>query len=85
MHNLKKYIPEEVLAEVIKVLDFGDTKHPGENWKKQSEALHLGHAMRHINYFLVDRIDTETQCSHLAHAVCRLLFAMGVKNEKNNT
>jgi len=77
---MKKYIPEEVLEEVFKVLEFGDTKHPGENWKQQSEALHLAHAHEHLMcYLFKDKIDTETQCSHLAHAVCRLLFAMGTK------
>ena len=80
MHDMKKYIPEEVLVEVLKVLDFGNTKHPGENWKKQSEITHLWHALGHIfHYLFIGKKDEETQCSHLAHAICRLMFAMGRK------
>jgi hypothetical protein len=77
---MKKYIPEEVLTEVLKVLEFGDIKHPGENWKTQTEALHLAHTMEHINHYLfIGKTDIETGRNHLAHAICRLLFAMGTK------
>jgi hypothetical protein len=67
------------LTEIIKVLDFGNLKHPGENWKQESKTTHIKHAMQHINDYLEIGIDTETQCSHLAHAICRLMFAMGRK------
>lgn len=81
---MKKYIPQSTLDEVLKVLEFGDTKHPGENWKKESSSLHIAHARLHIDTFLFKtHIDDETKCSHLAHAVCRLLFAMSKeKNER---
>jgi len=80
MRDIRLYIPQGITNEVFRVLNFGDRKHPGENWKKQSVITHLWHAIGHIfHYLFIGKKDKETQCSHLAHAVCRLMFAMGVK------
>jgi hypothetical protein len=75
--KLLKYIPRKVLEEIVAVLEFGDTKHPGEEWRRISIWDHLVHVRGHLWAFEdeVMPIDSETHRHHLAHAICRLMFA----------
>jgi hypothetical protein len=78
-------LPLDSLQEVIKVLEFGAKKYAPDNWKyvDDAEARYWDAAMRHIvAYKIEDKADSETGLSHLAHAICCLLFLI---NFDNNT
>lgn len=74
-------LPLELLADVDKVLHYGAKKYgsPG-NWK-QLEGFKYSRAynalLRHmIAWHNGEDNDPETGISHLAHAMCNLLFLM---------
>jgi nucleoside 2-deoxyribosyltransferase len=75
-------IPPRAEREVAKVLEFGARKYDAENWRKvpDAERRYLGAAMRHINALRAgEENDAETGLSHLAHAICCLMFTLEVK------
>ena len=75
---LAYYIPKEALKEVLDVLRFGEKKH-GDSWKKKAIDTHFKHAIQHLNDYYGNFIyDNETGKSNLAHAICRLLFALSL-------
>jgi hypothetical protein len=80
-------IPLDSLQEVVKVLEFGAKKYAPDNWKHvdNAQARYWDAAMRHIvAYKLEDKADSETGLSHLAHAICCLLFLLNFDNQENN-
>ena len=82
-------LPLGALQDVVKVLEFGAKKYAPDNWKyvDQAEERYWNAAMRHIiAYKLESPTDSETGLSHLAHAVCCLLYIQQLdKEEENNT
>lgn len=65
-------VPPRALLDVARVLNDGAEKYGEWNWTGLSIADHLNHALVHIEAHLAgDRSD-----DHLAHATCRLLFAL---------
>jgi hypothetical protein len=80
-------IPLDSLQEVVKVLEFGAKKYAPDNWKyvDDAQARYWDAAMRHIvAYKLEDKTDSETGLSHLAHAICCLLFLINFDNNQEN-
>ena len=80
-------LPLDSLQEVVKVLEFGAKKYAPDNWKHvdNAEARYWDAAMRHIvAYKLEDKADSETGLSHLAHAICCLLFLINFDNNQEN-
>lgn len=80
-------IPLDALQDVVKVLEFGAKKYAPDNWKyvDKAQERYWDAAMRHIvAYKLEDKADSETGLSHLAHAVCCLLFLLTLDNQDNN-
>jgi len=77
-------LPFDALEDVIKILELGQVKYGKFNWKKGFTRSRLVDAtFRHLtSYVSGDRIDKESGCSHLAHAVCNLLFMISL--EKTN-
>lgn len=81
-------LPLDLLADVNKVLQFGAKKYKVNNWRKQS-GFKLSRCynalLRHmIAWWFGEDLDKETGISHLAHAMCNLLFLMyHFKNNKN--
>lgn len=71
-------LPFDALEEVIKVLEFGATKYDKYNWTKGFAFTRLlDAAFRHIKAFIGgEDNDPETGCSHIAHAICCLLFLL---------
>lgn len=71
-------LPYDSLEEVVKVLEFGATKYARDNWKrgegfKYSRSFNA--LQRHMLAFMRgEDNDPETGISHLAHAMCNLLF-----------
>lgn len=72
-------IPNGTLMPVVRVLEMGARKYAVENWKhvpdartRYFDALH-----RHVDAWQQgERFDSESGESHLAHAICCLMFMM---------
>ena len=82
-------LPPKATIEVSKVLTFGAEKYDEENWRQLENAQnrYSGGALRHIFAHLDGELkDEETNCSHLAHAICCLMFKLELEleNGKNS-
>jgi len=77
-------LPFRAINEVLEVLAFGAKKYAADNWKIVPEARtrYVDAAFRHLtDWHLKERIDGETGKSHLAHAICCLLFLLWFEQE----
>ena len=79
-----RLLPFRELREVVDILTFGVKKYEVDNWKKVTPPeRYIDAAFRHFTSWIEgEKIDPETGKSHLAHAVCNLLFLMWFDNEK---
>jgi hypothetical protein len=78
-------VPPNALLAVAKVLTFGAEKYGRDNWRQVSnaETRYLDAALRHINaYQRGEAVDHESGESHLAHAVCSLVFMLEMQEVK---
>ena len=71
-------LPWDSVEEVVKVLEFGASKYAKHNWQ-QGEGFKYSRSfnalMRHMRAFMNgEDNDPETDISHLAHAMCNLMF-----------
>ncbi len=84
-------LPPKAILEVAKVLTFGASKYDEENWRKLEDlqnrysSASLRHIFAHIDG---SELDEDSGLSHLAHAICCLLFKLEIElengeNEKN--
>jgi hypothetical protein len=83
---MMQLLPSKALVEVSKVLSFGANKYGKENWRELDnlQDRYTGGALRHIFAHMDDEFkDPETNYSHLAHAVCGLLFKLEIELEKD--
>jgi hypothetical protein len=73
-------IPMEALEPVVRVLEFGKKKYSAWNWSEGSGFKYtrvISATLRHIFEWIRGRdLDPETNESHLAHAVCNLIFLL---------
>ncbi|WP_019224144.1 dATP/dGTP diphosphohydrolase domain-containing protein [Bartonella rattaustraliani] len=71
-------IPPSQLMEIGRVLEFGAKKYGANNWRKGTPWSRFhGAALRHLlSWFDGEDKDSESGCSHLAHAACCILFLM---------
>jgi hypothetical protein len=72
-------LPPFATMEVGEVLTFGANKYSPDNWRKLDnlESRYMSAAMRHILAFNGGELnDNETDLSHLAHAICCLMFVL---------
>jgi len=71
-------IPYEALEEVARALMFGEKTYGRWNWKKGMKFSRLISAtMRHIGQFNKGEDNaSDTNLSHLAHAICNLMFML---------
>ena len=69
-------IPSDALLDVAEVLAAGAEKYGANNWKLISNEDHVNHALVHIYRYQMG----DTSEHHLAHALCRLLFATHIDN-----
>lgn len=78
-------VPFKALDEVVKVLTIGARKYAPDNWKKVPNARqrYIDAAFRHMSaYASGEKLDAETGKSHLAHAMCCLLFLLAFDLDK---
>ena len=61
---------------------FGISKYKNDtDWVYNDQADYLGAALRHIYKYLDgNKIDNESGCSHLAHAMISLMLAYELEN-----
>lgn len=85
-------LPFKALKEVVDVLTYGAKKYAPDNWKKVPDAKrrYIDAGFRHFTaYAAGEKLDPETGKSHLAHAMCCLLyllaFEIGEHNDKSNS
>lgn len=79
-------VPEGVMEEYIKVLEFGANKYAPDNWKHvpQATTRYYDAAMRHMDaWWQGEMDDPETGMCHLAHAMCCITFLMWLEAEAN--
>ena len=72
-------LPPKAILEVAKVLTFGAEKYDAENWRKLDDLQnrYTAGALRHIFAHMDgEKLDSETGLSHMAHALCCLLFKL---------
>ena len=77
-------LPPKATVEVSKVLTFGAEKYDEENWRylENAQNRYTGGALRHIFAHIDGELkDEETNCSHLAHAICCLMFKLELELE----
>jgi len=80
-------VPFRGLDEVVRVLTYGAQKYSPDNWRKveRAEERYPAAALRHISAYLQgEPYDPETGISHLAHAVCSLLFVLTLEEEASD-
>jgi len=78
-------VPFKALDEVVEVLTIGARKYAPDNWKKVPNARqrYIDAAFRHMSaYAAGEKLDDETGKSHLAHAMCCLLFLLAFDLDK---
>lgn len=75
-------IPPEAMFAMSKILKQGAEKYETEpkppnqeNWRSISDREHINHALAHLYAYLAG----DTQDEHLEHALCRVAFAVSVK------
>jgi len=72
-------LPPKSMLEIGKVLTYGAEKYDAENWRKVPDLQnrYTSAALRHIFAHIEgEENDEETDLSHLAHAMCCLLFKL---------
>lgn len=75
-------LPYDVIEEVVAVLQHGAVKYGERNWEKGFDWSRLFSAsQRHLKSFWQDKEndDLETGLSHLAHALCMIMFLLAHK------
>jgi len=79
-------LPFDALKEVLEVMQIGAKKYSPDNWKKVLPSeRYIKAAFRHlIDYTYTSHEDEETGKSHLAHAVCCLIFKMWHDNNQTS-
>jgi hypothetical protein len=72
-------MPWKALSQVVDVLTYGAKKYAPDNWKKVPNARqrYVDASFRHLTAYVGgEKNDSETGMSHLAHAMCCLLFLL---------
>jgi hypothetical protein len=72
-------LPFKALREVVDVLTYGAKKYAPDNWKKVPSAKqrYIDAGFRHFTaYAAGEKLDPETGKSHIAHAICCLLYLL---------
>jgi len=72
-------LPFKALTEVVEVLTYGAKKYAPDNWKKVPNAKqrYIDASFRHLTaYASGEKLDSETGKSHIAHALCCLLYLL---------
>jgi len=80
-------LPMGVIKEVVRVLMKGAKKYSPDNWKVVPNARerYYNAALRHITaWHEGSPYDSQTKISHLAHAMCCLIFLRALERREND-
>ncbi len=80
-------VPPLAFARICKVLSEGRNKYGRHNWLHIPNTLeHINKAIMHVYAYLAgDRQENLDPSEHLAHSICRLMFALDlIEREKQN-
>ncbi|GEM_PF-2681872 len=79
-------VPSEAIVEIAKVLGFGARKYAAHNWRKGILYSRLiSAAQRHLLDFNSGKDkDEESGLSHIAHALCCLVFISTFETENRS-
>lgn len=80
-------VPPEALDQIVTVLTYGARKYAPDNWKHVPgwKARYFAAAMRHLwAWKRGESVDSETQISHLAHAMCCIMFMLEREKEEDS-
>ena len=87
--RLERYIPAAVIEAWVAVLDHGEIKHPGEEWKKALPHVHMFAATAHIKNLMAGGRGggEENGRHHLGPAIVREMMGLapvmgGVANQQ---
>lgn len=72
-------MPWEALSQVQEIIDYGAKKYAPNNWRKVEpwRERYFSAVMRHLLAWQSgEKTDPESGKSHLAHAICSLLFML---------
>lgn len=80
-------LPVEALTEVVEILNFGKIKYGAHNWRAGYNWTRISSAtLRHVFAWIGgEDKDPESGKSHLAHAICDLLFLLTFVKTKVGT
>ena len=77
----------DCIEDVVKILTFGAEKYGPNNWQgvEPFEDRYFAALMRHLVAFRKgEKIDPESGLSHLAHAMCNVIFLSWNEKHKLN-
>jgi hypothetical protein len=81
-------VPPGPMEEVVEVLSYGANKYSPDNWQHvdDPDTRYFNAAMRHIwAWRQGEKYDEESHKSHLAHAVCCLLFMLAFDENEDDS
>ena len=81
-------VPPGPMEEVVEVLTYGANKYSPDNWQHvdDPDTRYFNAAMRHIwAWRQGEQFDAESHKSHLAHAVCCLLFLLAFDEDEDDS
>ena len=84
LYNMFILLAPHAQLALTSILRKGGIKYEFENWRKISVEEHINHAMNHINNWLMWQVELRTVGEkatrpaedELAHAYCRIMFAV---------
>lgn len=80
-------LPFAEVEDVVDILTFGAEKYAPNNWQKVKDAKsrYTAATFRHlVSWIKGNKIDKESGKSHLAHAICNLLFLMWFDKQESH-
>lgn len=95
LKEFTKFDDNKVLASAVdplyiigtaEVLTFGAKKYARDNWKLMNDPVRIQDSlMRHLYAYLAgEKVDPETNLSHLYHASCNLMFLANYERNLND-
>jgi hypothetical protein len=77
-HKLRwDLLPLDLVKEAVKGITFGANKYGPNNWRQVQDGIdrYYSALMRHIvAYRSGEQLDPDSGLTHLAHAMCNLIF-----------
>ena len=80
-------LPFRATEQIVKVVTFGATKYGPDNWRNNPQHERFVSAtFRHLYSWITgEKNDPESGLSHLAHAMCNLMFLLECEIEQRGT